>query len=215
MRRKVLSSAAVALIVWGLGSREARADGRQGQGRIDLAIGPRAIPNGPFLSAQHISGNLSSTWSVGPTVLGTFGYWVDEHFELSLEGSYGYDSYAVPPTSEWRIGTTTLGGALRFAPFSLPSIAWPYLGLNFGYSLNHVLGPLNPSEEADGYGGAILIGSGFDFSPNWGGTIELRYTYSQVVVPNLHPTLNTGGLSLLFGIYLRIQAEPDEFGHHE
>ena len=48
-----------------------------------------------------------------------------------------------------------------------------------------------------------------------GGSIELRYNFSNVRIPNLGPTLNTGGLSLLFGFYLRLQKAPDEFGHQE
>jgi hypothetical protein len=81
--------------------------------------------------------------------------------------------------------------------------------------LNHVLGPLNPPEEADGGGGAILLGSGFDLSRSWGATLELRYTISRVAVPNLHEPLNTGGLLLLFGIHLRLPREPDEFRQPE
>jgi hypothetical protein len=184
-------------------------------GRIDLALGPRLVPNQSFVEAQQISGNLFSTWGAGPIGVATFGYWIDDHFELSLEGTYAYDTYSVPGKAAWQISTATLGGAGRFAPFAPFSTAWPYIGLNFGYSLNHVVGYLNPPEEADGYGGAVMIGSGFDFSKNFGGSIELRYAFSQVRVPSLHPTLNTGGLSILFGIYLRLQKEPDEFGHPE
>jgi hypothetical protein len=109
----------------------------------------------------------------------------------------------------------TLGGTTRFAPFAPFSTSWPYLGLNFGYSLNHVAGYLNPVEEADGYGAAVMIGSGFDFSTGFGGSVELRYNFSNVRIPNLAPTLNTGGLSILFGFYLRLQKAPDEFGHQE
>jgi len=184
-------------------------------GRIDLAIGPRLIPNSAFVNAQGISGSLFSTWSAGPVALATFGYWLDEHFELSLEGTFAYDTYSVPQKAAWKIQTVTLGGAGRFTPFGPLSSAWPYIGLNFGYSLNHVVGYLNPVEEADGYGSAVMIGSGFDLSTSLGASVELRYAFSNVRIPNLGPTLNTGGLSILFGIYLRLQKTPDEFGHQE
>src|SRR5450631_4174047 len=156
MRRTLLSAAAALAVAgpglwsvsaqaqtpaaaWVPAASEPPVQGRQGMGRIDLSIVPRLIPNESFVNTQKVSGNLFSTWSAGPAALVTFGYWLDEHFELSLEGTYGYDTYTVPGKASWRISTMTLGGATRFAPFSSFSTAWPYFGFNFGYSLNHVV----------------------------------------------------------------------------
>src|ERR1700682_2081981 len=100
--RRALAPVAVALVALCV-SGAAGGEERQGQGRISLALGPRAIPNDGFLHEQGLSGRILSTWGLGPAALATFGYWLDDRFELSLEGGYGYDSYAVPTKGDWRI----------------------------------------------------------------------------------------------------------------
>jgi hypothetical protein len=117
MRRSLAPAVIALLTLWGSGA--ARAEGRQGEGRISLAVGPRGIPNDGFLHEQRLSGTIFSSWGLGPAGLATFGYWLDDRFELSLEGGYGYDDYRLPGKGDWRINTATLGGTLRFAPSAI------------------------------------------------------------------------------------------------
>ncbi len=131
----------------------------------------------------------------------SFGYWVQEDLELSLEGGYSYDHYGVAGSYGWTENGETAMASLRWTPWQHMDL-WPYVGGSFGYSLNGLTGPINPYEEADGYGGAIFVGTGWDLSDRWGVTFELRYTIASVVVPPLAQPFQVGGLSILIGPYI-------------
>jgi hypothetical protein len=197
-------------ILLGVATGEARAqemhyEPRAGQGRIQVAGGVRYLTNSAFLSEARALGYDVGPHSYGlaPIGMATFAYWVEEHLEFSLEGTFSWDQYG--PTLQ--VQSTTLGGTLRFAPLTTSPI-WPYVGGNFGYSLNAVRAPLAyplNSFNAEGYGGSIMLGTGIDLTHNFGVSFELRYTITSIEIPPyFHNYLNAGGLSFLIGGYLRI-----------
>jgi hypothetical protein len=183
----------------------AEAQDRAGQGRIQLAAGPRWIPNaGFFYEARSLGYDVGSrSYGVSPIGMATFAYWIDEHLEFSLEGTLSYDSYG----PAWSVQSATIGGTLRFSPLT-DSPLWPYVGGNFGYSLNGVSTPLTAplnTFSAEGYGGSLLIGTGLDLSTHFGVSFELRYTITSIAIPPyFHSNLNAGGLSFFIGGYLRL-----------
>jgi hypothetical protein len=197
--------ASLAILVGTATEAEAQAQDRSGQGRIQVAIGPRWIPNAGFYNEGRALGYDmgSRSYGLSPIGMATFAYWVEERLEFSLEGTLSYDSYGAP----WFVQSATIGGTLRFAPLT-DSPLWPYVGGNFGYSLNGVSTPLVyplRTFSAEGYGGSVLIGTGLDMSTHFGVSFEARYTITSIAIPPyFHSALNAGGLSLLIGVYLRL-----------
>ncbi|MHB1847046.1 MAG: hypothetical protein ACYCWW_19665 [Deltaproteobacteria bacterium] len=133
---------------------------------------------------------------------------MEDDLELSLEGGYLWDHYRVLGSYGWTENGETLMASLRWTPWSHFDF-WPYLGGSFGYSLNGLTGPINSYEEADGYGGALFIGTGWDLSERYGISFELRYTIASVVVPPLQQPFQVGGLSLLIGPYVIVPRSDD------
>jgi len=196
--------ATLAILSGTASSALAQTQSRSGQGRIQLAAGVRWVENSGFYDAALARGVDVGrrSYGVAPIGMATFAYWVEEHLEFSLEGTLSYDQYG----PVWQVQSATLGGALRFAPLTASPL-WPYVGLNFGYSLNGVRStlatPLN-SFSAEGYGGSVLLGTGLDLAPLFGVSFELRYTITYIDIPPYHTNINAGGLSFLIGVYLRI-----------
>jgi hypothetical protein len=203
--RPRLLFAQTCLVAFLCAASRAEAGDRSGQGRIQFAAGLRWLPQAGFLSEARALGYDVGRRSYGlaPQGMLTFGYWVEDHIEFSLEGTGSYDSYG----PAFRVQSATLGVTLRFAPLTTARV-WPYVGGNFGYSLNGVSTPLaSPlnSFAAEGYGGAVLVGTGLDLSPHFGVSFELRYTFTSIAIPPyFHNALNAGGLSFLIGGYLRL-----------
>lgn len=183
---------------------------RDGQGRIGLSLGPRLVPNGGFLSDARATGETipGGGYGLAPAGLASFGYWLEDSLELSIEGGYSRDQYGVTGSAPWLLNGETIMASMRWAPWTNFDI-WPYGGASFGYSLNSLTGPLNSTEEADGYGGALFVGTGWDLSERWGISLELRYTIASIIVPNLTHPFDVGGLSLLIGAYFIVPREPD------
>ncbi len=192
------------LLAWFGESGRAEAGDRSGQGRIQVAGGLRYVTQGGFLDEARTLGYDVGPHSYGIAPVGmlTFGYWVEDHLEFSLEGMGSFDGYG-----PFQIQSVNLGGTLRFAPLTT-SRYWPYVGGSFGYSLNGVTAPLAPplnSFPAEGYGGAILVGSGLDLTPHFGVSFEVRYNFALIAIPPyFHNNLNAGGVSFLIGVYLRL-----------
>ncbi len=140
-----------------LSSRQAAAIGRDGQGRIELSGGPTWIADNPLTQNARAAGyDIEQSYTVGPMGLGTFGYWFDQHFELSLEGGYQHDSYGVRGKKDLTLDSEFLMATIRWA-FIGGYNFWPYLGASFGYSFNRVSAPFTPpwnSWTAVGYGEA-------------------------------------------------------------
>jgi hypothetical protein len=203
--------AVLATLVAALSSRQAAAVGRDGQGRIELSGGLTWIPDNPLTQDARARGyDIEKPYALGPLAIGTFGYWFDQHFELSLEGGYQHDGYRVHGLSDLTLDSEVLMATLRWG-FIGGYNFWPYIGASFGYSFNAVSAPFAApwnSWSAVGYGEAAELGLGLDLSDRFGITIELRYTVAllQTQFPS---SLNAGGLTLLFGVYLRIPKSPE------
>jgi hypothetical protein len=203
LRRLLLFHACLGVLVFS--APKAQAGERSGQGRVQFAAGIRWIPNAGFVNEARAKGYDvgSRSYGLAPVGLLTFGYWVEEHLELSLEGSASYDSYG----SAFRIQSATLGGTLRYSPWQTQQL-WPYVGANFGYSLNGVKASLpSPLDSfaAEGYGGALMIGTGVDLSTHFGVSFEVRYYFASIAIPPFFSNnLNAGGISFLIGAYLRL-----------
>jgi hypothetical protein len=198
-------------LVAALSPRPALAVGRDGQGRIQLAGGATWIPDSPFTQNARADGyDVAQPYTFGPVGVATFGYWFDQHFEVSIEGGYQHDAYGVQGRKDLTLDSEILMATLRWAFIGGYNI-WPYIGASFGYSFNNVSSPFNPpwdSWSAVGYGEAAEVGLGIDLSDRFGISFEARYTVA--ILQTQYPSsLNAGGLSLLFGVYLRIPRTPD------
>jgi hypothetical protein len=176
------------------------------------------IPDNPFTQDARDHGyDLSSNYSLAPHVLATFGYWVDEHFELSLEGGYHYDAIGAKGGPGLTINAETVMATVRYVFLTSYDI-WPYVGGSFGWAFNEVNSPFNfawggcstgcNSWNAVGYAEAGEIGAGWDLSENVGVTAELRFTFDLLQSP-LPSAINAAGLSLMVGVYLRIPRSAD------
>ncbi len=99
--------------------------------------------------------------------------------------------------------------SLRFVPWTHWDW-WPYVGGAFGYSLNQLSGTSLPyPEEADGYGGALFVGTGWDLSPRFGLTAEFRYNIASIQVPGFNNPFDVGGPSILIGVYYTLAKSID------
>jgi hypothetical protein len=201
----------LATLIAAFSSRPASAVGRDGQGRIALAGGPTWISDNPFTQNARADGyDIEQTYTFGPTAVATFGYWFDQHFELSIEGGYQHDGYGVRGKKDLTLDSEMLMATLRYSFIGGYNL-WPYIGASFGYSFNGVSSPfLEPwdSWSAVGYGEAAELGLGIDLTDHFGISIELRYTVA--ILQTQYPSsLNAGGLTLLLGVYLRIPKAPE------
>ena len=201
----------VAAVVAAVSSRESLALGRDGQGRISIEGGLTWVPDSPFTQDARASGyDIERPYAFGPVGVASFGYWLDQHFELSLEGGYQHDSHAVRGMSDLTLDSEILMATLRWTFIGGYNI-WPYVGLSFGYSFNDVRSPFSApwnSWSAVGYGEAAELGLGIDLSDRFGVSVELRYTLA-ILQTQFPSSLNAGGLSLLVGVYLRIPRAPE------
>jgi len=192
-------------------ARAAAAVGRDGQGRISLEGGITWVPDGPFTQNARAAGyDVEQSYALGPVAVASFGYWVDQHFELSLEGGYQDDGYRVRGRSNLTLDSEILMATLRWT-FIGGYKFWPYVGLSFGYSFNDVSSPFSApwnSWSAVGFGEAAELGLGLDLSDRFGVSLELRYTLAILQTP-LPSSLNAGGLSLMLGVYLRLPRAPE------
>jgi hypothetical protein len=201
----------LAALVAAFSSQRAAAVGRDGQGRISLEGGATWISDNPFTQNARADGfDVEQTYSFGPLAVASFGYWFDQHFELSIEGGYQHDGYGVRGKKDLTLDSESLMATLRWSFIGGYNL-WPYIGASFGYSFNGISSPFVPpwnSWSAVGYGEAGEVGLGIDLSDHFGITFELRYTVA--VLQTQYPSsLNAGGLSLLFGVYLRIPKAPE------
>lgn len=173
-------------------------------------MGPRLVPNSGFLNDARGAGEEIPVGSFGlaPAALASFGYWIEDSLELSLEGGYSRDQYVVTGKAPWLMNGETIMASIRWTPWTDLDV-WPYGGGSFGYSLNSLTGPLNSPEEADGYGGALFVGTGWDLSSHWGLSLEFRYTLASIIVPNVSHPFDVGGLSILVGAYFLIPREAE------
>lgn len=189
----------------------ARAAPRDGQGRISVDLGARTPFNDGFYGEARSDGEQipGSTFSVAPIGYLSFSYWPMESLELSLEGSYSWNSVSVKDATPWTLTQENLMAALRYVPWTGWD-AWPYVGGDFGYSLNQFTGTGLPHmEEADGYGGGLFLGTGWDLSAHFGITAELRYNIISIQVPGFNHPFDTGGPTLLVGFYFTIAKSSD------
>jgi Outer membrane protein beta-barrel domain len=189
----------------------ARAVGRDGQGRVELEGGLTWIPDSPFTQNARAAGyGIEQPYGLGPMGVASFGYWFDEHFEISIEGGYQHDAYSIRGQSDLTLDSEILMATLRWAFIGSYNF-WPYVGASFGYSFNGVSSPFQApwnSWSAVGYGEAAELGVGLDLSDHFGVSLELRYTLALLQSP-FASSLNAGGLSLMFGVYLRIPRGPE------
>ena len=196
-----------------LAASSAVAQERDGEGRVSLSAGGLWTLNTPFAQDARNNGyEVSAPYSFGPFFLGTFGYWVDEHFELSVEGDYHHAGLGIRGQSSLSVDAETVMATVRWI-FVTGYQLWPYLGGSFGLAINSVSSPLNIAWggcstacndwNAVGYGEALEFGAGWDLSTHFGVTAELRYTFDVLQSP-LSAAINAGGLSLMVGVYLRI-----------
>jgi hypothetical protein len=99
--------------------------------------------------------------------------------------------------------------AIRYVPWTHWAW-WPYVGGAFGYSLNQLTGTVLPyAEEADGYGGALFLGTGWDLTSHFGLTAEFRYNIVSIQVPGFTHAFDVGGPSLMIGCYITLAKETD------
>ncbi|HUB07569.1 MAG TPA: outer membrane beta-barrel protein [Myxococcales bacterium] len=184
----------------------ARAAPRDGEGSISFAGGVRSPINGGFLDEARSDGEGISggDFGIAPLAYLTFSYWVTENFDLSLEGGYSWDRISVNAANPWTANQENLMAALRYVPWTDWDF-WPYVGGDFGYSLNQLSGTALPhNEEADGYGGGVFVGSGWDLTAHFGVTAELRYNIISIQVPGFSHAFDTGGPALLVGFYFTL-----------
>jgi hypothetical protein len=150
-----------------------------------------------------------SDYGVAPLFILTFSYWVLENLELSLEGGYSRNQVSVTAAAPWVSTQETIMASLRFTPWTHWDW-WPYVGGAFGYSLNQLSGTALPyPEEADGYGGALFVGTGWDVSSHFGVTAELRYNIASIQVPGFTNAFDVGGPSLMLGVYYTLAKSID------
>lgn len=184
----------------------ARAQSRDGEGRISLEGGVRAPLNGGFLDeargdTETIPGG---DFGIAPLGILAFSYWPMESLELSLEGGYSRDQVSVARAAPWIEVQETIMASVRYVPWTHWDF-WPYVGCAFGYSLNQLTGTALPyAEEADGYGGALFVGTGWDLTAHFGLTAEFRYNIASIEVPGFTSAFDVGGPSLMVGIYFTI-----------
>ena len=196
-----------------LGSSAGRAEavGRGGQGRIELSVGPLWTTNNAFAQQSRAAGiPVELPYAISPHLLASFGYWLDESFEISLEGGYDHLQHSVRGLSDLTIDSETVMASLRWC-FVPGYNFWPYLGGSFGYAINSTNSPFAApwnNWNATGYGEAAAAGLGWDLDDHVGVSAELRYTFNVLQSP-VPSALNAGGLSLLIGVYLRVPREPD------
>ena len=207
------------LLVMGGGS--ARAVGRDGEGRIGVAGGGMWISNNGFEQDARADGfDVTAPYELARHILAAFANWVDERFELSLEGTYHHVGANIAGQQTLTIDVETIMATLRYVPFTDWDI-WPYIGGSFGYGINTVGSPLNQAWggcstgcgnwSAVGYVESLEIGTGWDLSTHFGVSAELRYTFDLLQSP-FNASLNAAGLSVLVGVYLRIPRSIDEVG---
>ena len=184
----------------------ARAVPREGEGSVSFAGGVRAPINAGFLDEARADGEGIPGGDFGLAPLGylAFSYWPMDTLQLSLEGGYSWNRVMVSAANPWTLNQENLMAALRWVPFEGNDL-WPYVGGDFGYSLNQLSGTALPhNEEADGYGGGVFIGTGWDLSPHFGLTAELRYNIISIQVPGFTHAFDTGGPALLLGFYFTL-----------
>jgi hypothetical protein len=148
-------------------------------------------------------------FDVAPLGILSFSYWPLEYLELSLEGGYSRDQIMLRAAAPWLETEETIMASVRYAPWTHWDL-WPYVGCAFGYSLNQLSGTALPyPEEADGYGGALFVGSGWDLTPRFGLTLELRYNIASIEVPGFTNNFDVGGPSVLLGFYFTLAKAVD------
>ncbi len=182
------------------------------RGASSLSGGPTWIADNLLTQNARAAGyDIEQSYPLGGMGLGTFGYWFDQHFELSLEGGCSaHDAYGVRGKADLSLDSEILMATLRWAFIGGYNL-WPYIGASFGYSFNSVSSPFAlpwNSWNAVGYGEAAEIGPGVDLSDRFGLTVELPYTVA-LLETQFASSLNAGGLTLLFGVYLRIPKSPE------
>ncbi|MHB8419965.1 MAG: outer membrane beta-barrel protein [Myxococcales bacterium] len=195
--------ACVALLLAG---SAARAAPRDGEGRISIEGGARSPINSGFLDEARGDGEVipGGNFGIAPLALLTFAYWPAESFEIALEGGYSWSRVAVSAANPWTENQENIMAALRWVPWTGYDF-WPYIGGDVGYSLNQLTGTALPHfEEADGTGGGVFIGSGWDLTPHFGVTAELRYNIISLQVPGFTHAFDVGGPALLIGCYFTI-----------
>ena len=173
--------------------------------------GVRAPLNTGFLDeargdTEEIPGG---NFAVAPLFILTFSYWPLENLELSLEGGYSHNIVQVTAAAPWLETGELIMASIRYVPWT-HSDWWPYVGAAFGYSLNQLSGTALPyPEEADGYGGAIFAGTGWDLGPHFGLTAEFRYNIASIQVPGFNNAFDVGGPSILIGVYYMLAKAVD------
>ncbi len=189
----------------------ARAQSRDGQGRISLEGGARIPLNGGFLgeARQDTETIQGGDFDVAPLGIVAFSYWPLEYLELSLEGGYSRDQINLKAAAPWVESQETLMASLRYLPWTHWTF-WPYVGGAFGYSLNQLtVTALTYEEEAAGYGGALFVGTGWDLTAHFGVTAEFRYNIVSIQVPGFTHAYDVGGASLMRGIYYTLAKDTD------
>jgi hypothetical protein len=159
-----------------LAAASAEAVPREGEGSIAITAGVRSPINGSFLDEARSDGEnvQGGDFGVAPLADVTFSYWATDNFLLSVEGGYTWDRVSVSGANPWTAQQENLMLALRWVPWGGRDF-WPYVGGDFGYSLNQLNGTALPhSEEADGYGGGVFLGAGWDLTAHFGVMGELR-----------------------------------------
>ncbi len=205
--------AGAALVVL-LGAAPASAAGRDGEGLIQFAPSLRAPLNAGFLDEARGNGEgiQGGNFNLAPGAFVTFGYFADEQVEIGIEGGYSRDWIGVTAANPWLLNEETLQATVRYVPWTDWNL-WPYVGAAFGYSLNAFNGTALPHyEDAEGFGGALFAGSGWDLSAHFGVSLELRWTIASIVVPGFTHAFDVGGPTILAGFYWVLPHE-DELSH--
>jgi hypothetical protein len=189
----------------------AQAQSRDGEGRISIEGGVRSPLDSGFLDeargdSETIEGG---NFDIAPLAILTFSYWPLENLELSLEGGYSRDQITLKNAAPWIESQEMLMAAIRFVPWTHWNW-WPYAGAAFGYSLNQLTGTTLPyAEEADGYAGALFVGTGWDLAAHFGLTAEFRYNIASIQVPGFTNAYDVGGPSIMLGFYYTLAKEVD------